>query len=41
MNCNVKNQKIREILGWEPMGSNKDAIVAVEDSMVEYGMNRD
>lgn len=36
INRNVSNDNARDILGWEPTGSNEDAIIAAVDSMIQY-----
>lgn len=36
MNRNVSNAKAREVLGWTPIGTKEDAILAAVDSLIKY-----
>ena len=38
MNRNVSNKKAKEILGWKPIATNKQAILASVDSMKKYNL---
>lgn len=36
MNRNVSNAKAREVLGWTPIGTKEDAVLAAVDSLIKY-----
>ncbi|MGO2639047.1 MAG: NAD-dependent epimerase/dehydratase family protein, partial [Enterococcus viikkiensis] len=38
MNRNVSNAKAREVLGWKPIGTKEEAILAAVDSLIEYNL---
>ncbi|MBA3926132.1 SDR family oxidoreductase [Listeria rustica] len=38
MNRNVSNEKAKEMLGWEPIGTNEETILATVDNMVVHGI---
>lgn len=38
MNRNVSNEKAKKILGWKPIASNEEVILASVDSMIKFGI---
>ncbi|MGO3779259.1 MAG: SDR family oxidoreductase [Enterococcus viikkiensis] len=38
INRNVSNAKAREVLGWKPIGTKEEAILAAVDSLIEYNL---
>lgn len=38
INRNISNQKAKEQLGWQPLGTNKKVLLATIDSMENYGL---
>ncbi|OQO69760.1 hypothetical protein BH747_09380 [Enterococcus villorum] len=38
INRNISNQKAKEQLGWQPLGTNKKVLLATIDSMEKYGL---
>lgn len=36
MNRNVSNAKAKTILGWTPMGTKEEAVLAAVDSLIKY-----
>lgn len=38
MNRNVSNAKAREVLGWTPIGTKEDAVLAAVDSLIKYNL---
>lgn len=38
INRNISNQKAKERLEWQPLGTNKQVLLATIDSMVKYGL---
>ncbi|MDU5336815.1 NAD-dependent epimerase/dehydratase family protein [Enterococcus sp.] len=38
MNRNVSNAKAREVLGWTPIGTKEEAVLAAVDSLIKYNL---
>lgn len=38
VNRNVSNAKAKKLLGWTPVGNNKDAVLAAADSIIKYNL---
>lgn len=38
MNRNISNAKARGVLGWKPIGTKEEAVLAAVDSLIEYNL---
>lgn len=38
MNRQISNSKARDVLGWQPISTKEEAVLAAVDSLAKYGL---